>query len=45
MCPEGLEVCYTGGVHIEKEVNRLLLRDNEQNEKMLNSLSGKQLPK
>lgn len=45
LCPEALEVCYVGGVVIDKEVNRLILQDNETNDKMLSSQSGRQLPK
>ena len=36
ICPEGLEVCYVGGVTIEKELNRLLIQDNATNEKLIN---------
>jgi len=41
---EALEVCYTGGAAIEKELNRLLLKDNIQNRTMIEKIGGR-LPK
>jgi hypothetical protein len=41
---EGFQVCYTGGVAIEKEINTLLIKDNAQNTTMLQRLKGNQLP-
>lgn len=35
MLPEGFEVCYVGGIQLEREVNRLLLRDNANNDRLL----------
>lgn len=35
LCPEALEVSFTAGAHIEKELNRLLLKDNIKNMKLL----------
>lgn len=44
LCLEGLEISYCGGSSIEKELNNLLLKDNEQNARMLEKMN-KQLPK
>ena len=40
---EALDVCYCGGAAIEKETNRLLIRDNMGNKHMLEKIQ--RLPK
>lgn len=35
LCMEGFQVCYSGGVAIEKEINNLLIKDNKVNNTML----------
>ena len=35
ICPEALKVSYASGANVEKEVNRLLLKDNIKNMKLL----------
>lgn len=30
LCMEAFEVCYTGGIHIEKQLNELLMQDNKE---------------
>jgi len=35
LCPEALTVSFAAGAHIEKELNRLLLKDNIKNMKLL----------
>jgi hypothetical protein len=40
---EALEIAYCGGVNIEKETNRLLMRDNNGNKHMLEKIQ--RLPK
>jgi hypothetical protein len=42
---EALEVCYVGGITIDQELNKLLLQDNQTNEKLIANQPGKQLPK
>ena len=37
-------MCYTGGVHIEKEINNLLVKDNVDNNTMLQRIPEKRLP-
>lgn len=44
LCMEGFQVCYTGGVLIEKEINNLLVKDNVQNQVMLQRIMNR-LPK
>lgn len=41
LCLEGLEVSYCGGCVIEKQVNSMLLADNEQNARMLDKMDKK----
>ena len=41
---EGFQVCYTGGVLIEKEINNHLVKDNVQNNTMLQRIANR-LPK
>ena len=38
---EGFQVCYTGGVAIEKEINALLVKDNASNQTMLQRIGGR----
>ena len=41
---EGFQVCYTGGVLVEKEINNHLVKDNVQNSTMLQRIMNR-LPK
>lgn len=35
LCTEGLEVSYVGAIALESRVNKLLLQDNEKNERLI----------
>jgi actin-related protein len=41
LCLEGLEVSYCGGCTIEKQLNQMLLEDNEQNARMIDKMDKK----
>lgn len=41
LCIEGINVCYCGGATIEKELNGLLLKDNVQNQQMLERIHNR----
>jgi hypothetical protein len=41
LCLEALEVSYCGGCVIEKEINTMLLKDNDQNARMLEKMDKK----
>jgi len=47
LCPEGLEVCYTGQCAVESNLNRLLIDDNAENKNKKELLQhvGNQMPK
>ena len=44
LCMEGFQVCYTGGVVVEKEINNMLVKDNASNATMLQRI-GNRLPR